>query len=127
MSGVIAKADSSRSERAQVLIKGAPYEVSQLAEPDSLPHDWGQVGDALKLRLKCSVCRDQKCLFVFLCIALPLWPYIPQPYFPACVYVKAIRIGKTGPCVVLCLVHGRVSLSSLNMGVCFPHIQQMRP
>lgn len=42
MSGVIAKADSTRSERAQVLIKGAPYEVTQLADPDSLPQDWAQ-------------------------------------------------------------------------------------
>lgn len=42
MSGVIAKADSTRSERAQVLIKGAPYEVTQLADPDSLPPDWAQ-------------------------------------------------------------------------------------
>ena len=45
MSGVIVKAESSSStcERAQVLIKGAPYEVSQLAEPDTLPKDWAQV------------------------------------------------------------------------------------
>ena len=45
MSGVIVKANSSGAahERAQVLIKGAPYEVTQLAEPDSLPKDWGQV------------------------------------------------------------------------------------
>ncbi|DBA88103.1 hypothetical protein WJX79_009270 [Trebouxia sp. C0005] len=42
MSGVIAKADTSKSERAQVLIKGAPYEVTQLADPDSLPKDWSQ-------------------------------------------------------------------------------------
>lgn len=43
MSGVIAKADTSKSERAQVLIKGAPYEVTQLADPDTLPKDWAQV------------------------------------------------------------------------------------
>ena len=44
MSGVIAKSKSStHCERAQVLIKGASYEVSQLADPDSLPKDWAQV------------------------------------------------------------------------------------
>ena len=43
MSGVIAKGNSSKTERAQVLIKGAPYEVSQLVQPDTLPQDWGQV------------------------------------------------------------------------------------
>ena len=43
MSGVVAKAGASQSERCQVLIKGAPYEVTQLADPDSLPDDWAQV------------------------------------------------------------------------------------
>ena len=44
MSGVIAKSKSSaHGERAQVLIKGASYEVSQLADPESLPKDWAQV------------------------------------------------------------------------------------
>ncbi|DBA76073.1 TPA: hypothetical protein ACH3X1_009818 [Trebouxia sp. C0004] len=42
MSGVIARADTSKSERAQVLIKGAAFEVTQLADPDSLPKDWTQ-------------------------------------------------------------------------------------
>lgn len=47
MSGVIAKSNSStHCERAQVLIKGGPFEVSQLAEPDSLPQDWTQVQPA---------------------------------------------------------------------------------
>ena len=46
MSGVIVRGTSSKAERAQVLIKGAPYEVSQLAEPETLPQDWGQVNAA---------------------------------------------------------------------------------
>ena len=54
MSGVIAKADTSKSERAQVLIKGAPYEVSQLADPDTVPKDWAQV--------KCTHCNLIKSL-----------------------------------------------------------------
>lgn len=44
MSGVIVKSNSTtRRERAQVLVRGAPFEISQLAEPDSLPPDWTQV------------------------------------------------------------------------------------
>jgi len=52
MSGVIAKADTSKSERAQVLIKGAPYEVTQLADPDSLPKDWAQVKCSHRMLIK---------------------------------------------------------------------------
>lgn len=44
MSGVIAKSNSTtHCERAQVLIKGDPFEVCQLADPDSLPQDWLKV------------------------------------------------------------------------------------
>ena len=46
MSGVIVRGTSSKAERAQVLIKGAPYEVSKLAEPHTVPPDWGQVNAA---------------------------------------------------------------------------------
>lgn len=55
LSGVVAKVQSSgsRCERAQVLMKGAPYEVSQLADPDSLPADWFQVSTALIKSLIC--------------------------------------------------------------------------
>ena len=47
MSGVIAKSNSSETERAQVLIKGAPLDVSQLVEADTLPQDWAQVCEPL--------------------------------------------------------------------------------
>lgn len=40
MSGVVAKADTTLNERAQVLLKGAPHEVTQLLDPDGLPQDW---------------------------------------------------------------------------------------
>ena len=55
MSGVIAKSNSStHCERAQVLIKGAAYEVSQLADPDSLPTDWAQVQQLQHQSLDCT-------------------------------------------------------------------------
>ena len=43
MSGVIANSNTSKTQRAEVLLKGAPFEVTQLAEPDTLPPGWGQV------------------------------------------------------------------------------------
>lgn len=54
MSGVIAKSNSSKTERAQVLIKGAPHQVCQLAEPDTVPQDWTQVRSFL---LRTNLCH----------------------------------------------------------------------
>ncbi len=74
MSGVIAKADTSKSERAQVLIKGAPYEVTQLADPDTLPTDWAQVRRIHRTLINKAV----SCLSSQVCCSDLCLPYCTQ-------------------------------------------------
>ncbi len=84
MSGVIAKADTSKSERAQVLIKGAPYEVTQLADPDSLPKDWAQVRCTHRMLTKTAT----SCLNLHVCCCDLCLPFCIQ----TCVYLLAYRL-----------------------------------
>ena len=84
MSGVIAKADTSKSERAQVLIKGAPYEVTQLADPDSLPNDWAQVRCTHRMLTKTAM----SCLNLHVCCCDLCLPFCIQ----TCVYLFAYRL-----------------------------------
>ena len=94
MSGVIAKADTSKSERAQVLIKGAPYEVTQLADPDSLPKDWAQVRCIHRMVIKTAT----SCLNIHICCDLCLSFGIQT-----CVYLFAYRLWTEN----LLLIHDR--------------------
>lgn len=46
MSGVIARAERARLDSAQVLLKGAPFEIAALVGFAALPQGWGAVSVA---------------------------------------------------------------------------------